>query len=202
MIGMLNSDPRRMSLPLVKKFSSISSTSKWIEPSMLFRPKPKSFRVLSENLRCADHFDPSVKMIPRGTSFPNRLLRTNGVGLFPLNSSLPNSSLARLKSLMMLISSLPNLIKARGCAVTLWSRPQLRNPFEISKKGREPKKGTLGGPGGCFFQKIFQPRGCFLQTIFRITTKRRRRQVISRDVSSITFDVIQHNEERENWSQE
>ena len=72
------------------------------------------------------------------------------------------------------------MTKARGCAVTLGSRAQLRNPLDISKNGREPKKGTLGGPGG---------RSLFLLNIFLIE-KRMMRKRIRREASSIVVVVI------------
>merc|ERR1719193_1113360 len=147
---------------------------------MLFRPKPKSLSVLRENLLWADHFDPCVKTMPLGMLFQNRLFRINWSGFLPLNSSFSNSSFARLKSLIMLTWSPPNLTKARGCAVTLGSRAQLRNPLDMSKNGGEPKKGTLGGPGG---------RNLFLLNIFLIE-KRMRRKRIRREASSIVVVVI------------
>ena len=60
--------------------------------------------------------------------------------------------------------------------MTLGSRPQLRKPLERSRKGKEPKKGTLGGPGGLF--------ALFLRNILPVK-KRRRRKRMRKETSSI-----------------
>ena len=157
---------------------------------MLFRPKPKSFSVLRENLRWTDHWDPSVQLMPLGILFQNLFSKTSWSAAFPLNSSFSNSSFASLKSLITLISTLPNLTKASGCAVTLLSRPQLRKPFERSKNGREPSKGTLGGPGGIVL---------FLWNITLIR-KRRIRKIMSREASSIEAVVIFCQTAAQDWT--
>ena len=60
--------------------------------------------------------------------------------------------------------------------MTLWSRPQLRKPLERSRKGKDPKKGTLGGPGGCF--------PLFLRNVLP-AKKRRMRKKMRKETSSI-----------------
>ena len=65
--------------------------------------------------------------------------------------------------------------------MTRGSRTQLRNPLDMSKNGREPKKGRLGGPGG---------RRLFLLKIFLIA-KRMRRKTMRREARSIAVDLLQ-----------
>ena len=65
--------------------------------------------------------------------------------------------------------------------MTRGSRTQLRNPLDMSKNGREPKKGRLGGPGG---------RSLFLRKIFLIA-KRTMRKTMRREARSIAVDLLQ-----------
>ena len=79
--------------------------------------------------------------------------------------------------------------------MTRGSRAQLRNPLDMSKNGREPKKGRLGGPGGrsLFLRKIFLIEKMRRRKIFLIE-KRMRRKTMRREARSIAVDLLQQTE--------
>ena len=101
------------------------------------------------------------------------------------NSSLSNSSLASWRSLMTNRFLGPSPTVANLCRVTRGSLLQSTNPRWRERKGREPRRGRAGGPGGSLSLARYH-----LHVAKTRTAARREMRNIERDSNRVKLIVL------------